>query len=93
LQVEVKEELKFKQASSVAEVQSRLQYQKALPKVDDMVQETCRDQRLVEKLLEVADECEMDYMIDADERQLSSREDNPDDRNGSRSTLFGYFFS
>jgi chromosome segregation ATPase len=95
LQVEVKEELKFKQASYVAEVQSRLQYQKALQKVTDMVQETCRDQRLVEKVLVVADECEMDYMT-AGEHQLSSREDDADDHNaldGSRSSLFGYFFS
>jgi FtsZ-binding cell division protein ZapB len=94
LQVEVKEELKFKQASYVAEVQSRLQYQKALQKVTDMVQEACRDHRLVEKVLEVADECEMDYMTAGDERQLSPRED-PDALNSSmtRSSLLGYFFS
>ena len=62
VQVELKDELKMKQASYIAEVQSRLQYQKSLQKVTDMIQERCRDHRLVEKVLQVADECEMEYM-------------------------------
>jgi myosin heavy subunit len=64
VQVELKDELKMKQASYIAEVQSRLQYQKSLQKVTDMIQEKCRDHRLVEKVLQVADECEMDYLDD-----------------------------
>lgn len=61
-QVELKEELKMKQATYVAEVQSRLQFQKALAAVVDMVQERCRDTRLVENVLRVADACEEEYM-------------------------------
>lgn len=59
-QVELKEELKMKQATYIAEVHSRLQYQKALAKITDMVQERCRDSRLAEDILQVADACETD---------------------------------
>ena len=61
-QVELKEELKMKQATYVAEVHSRLQYQKALSSIVDLIQESCRDTRLVERILEVADSCEAEYM-------------------------------
>ncbi|GKY94545.1 hypothetical protein MPSEU_000420200 [Mayamaea pseudoterrestris] len=61
-QVELKEELKMKQATYVAEVHSRLQYQKALASIVDLVQESCRDTRLVESILGIADSCEAEYM-------------------------------
>lgn len=61
-QVELKEELKMKQATYIAEVHSRLQYQKALTKIVEMASERCRDTRLVEDILSVADECEAEYM-------------------------------
>ena len=61
-QVELKEELKMKQATYVAEVHSRLQYQKALSKIIDVAQEKCRDDRLVEEFLRIADTCEAEYM-------------------------------
>ena len=61
LQVELKEELKMKQATYIAEVHSRIQYQKALGKITDLIQESCRDHRLVERVLQVVDECEMEY--------------------------------
>jgi hypothetical protein len=61
-QVELKEELKMKQATYVAEVHSRLQYQKALQKIIDVAQDKCRDDRLVEQFLRIADECEAEYM-------------------------------
>jgi len=61
-QVELKEELKMKQATYVAEVHSRLQYQKALSKIIDVAQEKCRDDRLVEQFLRIADTCEAEYM-------------------------------
>jgi myosin V len=61
-QVELKEELKMKQATYVAEVHSRLQYQKALSKIIDVAQERCRDDRLVEEFLRIADTCEAEYM-------------------------------
>lgn len=62
LQVEVKEELKMKQATYIAEVHSRLQYQKTMGKIVDIVQERCRDSRLVEDVLTLSDECESEYM-------------------------------
>ena len=64
LQVEAKEELKMKNASYVAEVQSRLQYQHTLNGVIGMVQERCRDVRLVEDILAMYDDCEAN--MDAD---------------------------
>lgn len=61
-QVEIKEELTMKQATYIAEVHSRLQYQKTLAKIVDLIQEKCRDTRLVEDILAMSDECEADYM-------------------------------
>ena len=61
-QVELKEELKMKQATYIAEVHSRIQYQKALTKVVELAQDRCRDTRLVEEILLIADECEAEYM-------------------------------
>jgi len=61
-QVELEEELKMKQATYIAEVHSRLQYQKALSKIIDVAQERCRDDRLVEEFLRIADACEAEYM-------------------------------
>ena len=57
-QVEAKEELQMKNASYVAEVQSRLQYQKTMNGIINMVQERCRDVRLVEDILALYDDCE-----------------------------------
>jgi hypothetical protein len=57
-QVEVKEELKMKQATYIAEVHSRLRYQKAMAAIVELVQEKCRDSRLVEQVLTIADDCE-----------------------------------
>ena len=62
IQVELKEELKMKQATYVAEVHSRLQYQKSMAKIVDIVQETCNDTRLVENVLNIADDCETEFM-------------------------------
>lgn len=64
-QVELKEELKMKQATYIAEVHSRIQYQKALTKVVELAQDRCRDTRLVEEILLVADECEAEYVVSA----------------------------
>lgn len=60
--VELREELKMKQATYVAEVHSRLQYQKSMTKVVDILQEKCHDTRLVEDVLSIADTCEDNYM-------------------------------
>ena len=100
LQVELKEELKLKQATYVGEVQSRLQYQKALQKITDMVQDQCRDHRLVERVLEVADECEMEYMTQGEGGRVARSRDDEDgheaDLGASKSGILGYlpsFFS
>ena len=57
-QVELREELKMKQATYVAELHSRLQYQQAL----SMIVEICQGRSLVEDVLKIADACERDYM-------------------------------
>jgi len=97
LHVELKDELKMKQATYIGEVQSRLKYQKALQKITDLVQESCRDYGLVENVLEVADECEMEYMQMSDQQQpevyLADEEDeNGDDMSPSRprKSMFSY---
>jgi myosin-5 len=61
-QIESKEELKMKQGTYIAEVHSRLQYQKTMQQIVDVIQERCRDHRLVEDVLALSDECESDYM-------------------------------
>jgi len=61
-QVELKEELKMKQGTYIAEVHSRLQYQKTMTAIVDVIQEHCRDHRLVEDVLAMSDDCESDYM-------------------------------
>jgi hypothetical protein len=73
-QAEIKEELKMKQATYISEVHSRLQYQKTMAKIVDVIQEKCRDTRLVEDILALSDECETEYMsgptgIDASPRK------------------------
>jgi myosin V len=61
-QVELREELKMKQATYIAEVHSRLQYQKALSRIVDLAHDRCRDHALVEDMLKVADTCEAEYL-------------------------------
>ncbi len=76
-QVELKEELKMKQGTYIAEVHSRLQYQKTMSHIVDAIQERCKDHRLVEDILTMSDECESDYMsgptgVDLTPRQKKS---------------------
>ena len=95
LQVELKEELKMKQATYIAEVHSRLQYQKALSKITDLVQENSRDSRLVEAVLEIADECEMEYIAGQDPHSAPpppaerEKRQTDEDNNASKSRIFG----
>jgi len=58
-QVELKDELTMKQETYIPEVQSRLHYQKVMMEIVDLVQERCRDHRLVEDVLSMNDECEL----------------------------------
>jgi hypothetical protein len=55
---EAREEGKLKQSTYASEVRARLLYQKSLWAMVDLVQDQCRDTKLVEKLLRVADHCE-----------------------------------
>jgi len=59
-QSELKEEIHVKRETYAIEVQSRLRYQKLLADVMDKVQDRCRDARLVEELLSMADSCDAD---------------------------------
>jgi len=61
-QVELKEELKMKQGTYIAEVHSRLRYQKTMMNIVDIIQEKCTNHQLVEQVLALSDECESDYM-------------------------------
>jgi myosin-5 len=80
-QVELKEELKMKQGTYIAEVHSRLQYQKTMSSIVDAIQERCPDHQLVEDILTMSDECESDYMSGPTGVDLTPRK-----RPGSRST-------
>jgi len=57
-QFELKEEAKMKQATYIAEVQSRLQYQKALHHIVEMLQGRCRDDKLLDDVLTVYENAE-----------------------------------
>ncbi|KAL3923818.1 MAG: hypothetical protein SGILL_001422 [Bacillariaceae sp.] len=93
-QVELKDELRFKTATYVAEVQSRLNFQKALQQITDIISESCRDHRLVERVLTVADEVELEYMAGAGEdEQPVGGMDDMEGANSSRGGILGYFFS
>mmetsp|Transcript_647 Transcript_647/g.1023 ORF Transcript_647/g.1023 Transcript_647/m.1023 type:complete len:410 (+) Transcript_647:98-1327(+) len=58
-QIELKDELTMKQETYITEVHSRLHYQKVMMGIVDLVQERCRDHRLVEGVLAMSDECEL----------------------------------
>jgi len=79
-QVELKEELKMKQGTYIAEVHSRLQYQKTMASIVDVIQENCRDHRLVEDVLAMSDDCESDYMSGPTGVDLTPKEDEHIDR-------------
>eukprot|EP00536_Pseudo-nitzschia_multiseries_P013607 jgi/Psemu1/212206/e_gw1.593.27.1 len=98
LQVEAREELRLKSATYVAEVQSRLQYQKALQKITDIVQEKCRDFRLVEEILTIADDLDMDFIPGSHEIPFDPGAETDSDGmeeigNDSRRGILSYFFS
>lgn len=61
-QIEMKEELKMKQGTYIAEVHFRLRYQKTMAQIVETIQERCHDCRLVEDVLMMSDECESDHM-------------------------------
>lgn len=62
VELELKEELKMKQATYIAEVHSRLQYQKTMGRIVEEIQARCMDDRLVDDILMMSDDCESDYM-------------------------------
>ena len=103
VQVELKEELKLKKATYVAEVHSRLQYQRAVQNMAELIQTKSRDTGLVEQVLQLADDCELDH--DHENEHYDGMPSSPTRRNhphessspkrSSSSSIFGYipFFS
>ena len=72
-----------------------LHSQKALQKITDIISESCRDHRLVERILTVADEVEMDFMATTGEGdpENPTGDDMENTGNSSRGGILGYFFS
>ena len=54
-QMELREELNMKKDSYIAEVTGRLSYQNTLTEITDRIQAKCRDHRLVEEILYMAE--------------------------------------
>jgi len=71
VQMELRDELKMKQATYIAEVQSRLKYQKSLNRIIDAVQARCNDDNLVEDVLAIFENCENEF-----ERPTAERDDD-----------------
>ena len=96
--MELKEELKMKQGTYIAEVHSRLQYQKTMGKIVDMIQERCHDHELVEDVPVLSDECDSDYMSGPTGVDFSPKKTAPTSRPGllpqkSFSSCFKNFFT
>ena len=87
VELELKEELKMKQATYIAEVHSRLQYQKTMQRIVDEIQVRCRDDRLVDDILMMSDECESDYMAGPTGMQLSPNKQKAPNNNGLGSMI------
>lgn len=92
-QVELKEELKMKQGTYIAEVHSRLQYQKTMSHIVDAIQERCKDHTLVEDILSMSDECESDYMSGPTGVDLTPRKRPASSGDQSLSSRFKSLFS
>ena len=92
-QVELKEELKMKQGTYIAEVHSRLQYQKTMSHIVDAIQERCKDHRLVEDILTMSDECESDYMSGPTGVDLTPKKKSPPSADQSLSARFKSLFT
>lgn len=58
VQENMKDEIRMKQEAYIGEVRSRLQYQESMGKIVEMLQKRCRDSRLVEEVLNIADDAE-----------------------------------
>mmetsp|Transcript_3601 Transcript_3601/g.5592 ORF Transcript_3601/g.5592 Transcript_3601/m.5592 type:complete len:265 (-) Transcript_3601:117-911(-) len=88
VQVELKEELKLKQQTYNLEVQSRLTYQKGMAQIVETVGERCRDERLVEDVLQLSDDC--DDVLHRNQNHLEggvpNEEDLPENNNNKRRT-------
>ena len=63
-------------------------------KITDIVQENCRDHKLIEKVLTVADEVDMDFIPGSHEHPFDASEINEVDEsaNDSRRGILSYFF-
>jgi chromosome segregation ATPase len=91
--IEVKEELKMKQATYIGEVHSRLQYQKTMGKMVDRIQERCRDSKLVEEVLQMSDDCEEIYLNGPTSLSSPNIGEDPNGNSASIVSRFTSFFS
>jgi len=57
-QQEMRDELQMKQTAYINEFHARLRYEDAMSKIVDIIQDRCRDSRLVEDILQITDEVE-----------------------------------
>ena len=94
-QAEIKDELKMKQSTYVAEVQTRLRYQKTMAKILDIVQEKCRDSRLVESVLTICDDCENEILDEEEQHNTGQQQPTEwkhgvDESEGFKSSWFGW---
>mmetsp|Transcript_37818 Transcript_37818/g.55694 ORF Transcript_37818/g.55694 Transcript_37818/m.55694 type:complete len:1372 (+) Transcript_37818:176-4291(+) len=80
VQMELKEELKMKQSTYIAEVHSRFQYQKTMTKIVEYVEKNCKDKNLVEEVLGMSDDCESDFMMGQSEGE---RMEDDEDEEGA----------
>eukprot|EP00547_Thalassionema_nitzschioides_P002339 CAMPEP_0194224482 /NCGR_PEP_ID=MMETSP0156-20130528/37588_1 /TAXON_ID=33649 /ORGANISM="Thalassionema nitzschioides, Strain L26-B" /LENGTH=142 /DNA_ID=CAMNT_0038956067 /DNA_START=602 /DNA_END=1030 /DNA_ORIENTATION=+ len=57
-QQEMKDELRMKHNAYISEFRTRLNYEEAMGRIIDALQERCRDSQLVEDILQITDELE-----------------------------------
>ena len=85
----------MKQAAYIAEVRSKKLIEAGMSRVVDLIQEKCRDSRLVEQVLQISDEVEEQQHLDPDDNMSVSLAAPPDEVKPSDSMVgrFASFFS
>jgi hypothetical protein len=94
-QEEMNDVIKMKQAAYIAEVRSKKLLEAGMSRVVDLIQEKCRDSRLVEAVLQIHDEVEEQQHADPDDALSVSPATPPEDVKLSDSMVgrFASFFT
>lgn len=94
-QEEMNDVIKMKQAAYIAEVRSKKLLEAGMSRVVDLIQEKCRDSRLVEQVLQISDEVEEQQHLDPDDNMSVSLAAPPEEVKPSDSMVgrFASFFS